>query len=193
MSEGLGVPRRLLPARKLDALDRGAAGVGDIPPLQPLSEGVHPAVTEVQQAEVRLLGLGVRSPSAQADAVDPAVALGVHPRGPHDALGARLDVRLQAGVQLADEVRREQRSWSTLGLDLRLRFRARVGLRVRARVRAKVRVRSTLLSVPKPSRWMACSLRGGRGGSKTGHVSALSTPSGSEQIATSACEIGEIV
>ena len=134
MGEGLGVPRRLLPARKLDALERGAARVGDVPPAQALAEGVHPAVSEVQQAELRLLGLGVRAPAAQADAVDPAVALGVHPRGPHDALGARLDVGLQAGVQLADEVRREQRPWSTLGLDLRLRFRARVGLRVRARL-----------------------------------------------------------
>jgi len=91
------------------------------------------------------------------------------------------------------------RSTWMVGARLELRVRARVGLRVRAtatataRVRVRARVRSTLLSVPKPSRWMACSLRGGRGGSKTGQLSALSTPSGSEQIATSACEIGEIV
>ena len=47
----------------------------------------------------------------------------------------------------------------------------------------------TLLSVPKPRRSTACSLRGGRGGSKTGHVAALSTPSGSEQMTISAWEM----
>jgi len=56
------------------------------------------------------------------------------------------------------------RSTWMVGARLGLRVRARVGLRVRAtatatarvRVRARVaRVRSTLLSVPKPSRWMA--------------------------------------